>query len=137
MSTDPTLIFYDGHCGLCHRAVKLALRQDPDGNRFRFAPLEGSTLRRRLTPDAIDQLSDSLVVLPSDGPLLQQSDAVLRILDEIGGGWRILGRICARVPRSLRDLVYRFVARVRYRLFKRHDESCPVVSPAFHDRFLP
>src|SRR5579885_2416758 len=41
----PELIFYDGHCGLCHGFVKFALARDREGARFRFAPLPEQTLR--------------------------------------------------------------------------------------------
>ena len=137
MSRGRTLIFYDGQCGLCHRAVRFALRHDPDGSRFRFAPLQGSTLSEVLEPDAIAQLSDSIVVLTLEGELLQLSDAVLWLGREIGGIWATLARAGAIVPRPLRDLVYRAIARVRHRLFRRPAELCPLVPESLRDRFLP
>ena len=137
MSRQHTLVFYDGHCGLCHRAVMFVLRRDADGSRFRFAPLQGETLRQQLSEDRISQLADSLVVIGVDGRVLQQSDAVLLILDQLGGGWRALGRLSSWVPRSLRDLVYRGIARIRHRLFKRQNDLCPVVPAELRSRLLP
>ncbi|HZH02738.1 MAG TPA: DCC1-like thiol-disulfide oxidoreductase family protein [Myxococcaceae bacterium] len=40
-ASDSDILFYDGGCGLCHRAVRFVLARDPAG-RFRFAPLGGS-----------------------------------------------------------------------------------------------
>ena len=137
MSPEHLLVFYDGHCGLCHRAVKFALHHDPEGSRFRFAPLQGSTLREQLTPTAIGALSDSIVVLSKDGDLLQQSDAVLRMLEEIGGGWASLARIGSLIPGSLRDFAYQGIAKVRHRVFRRPDEVCPLVPDELRARFLP
>ena len=137
MNRDHALVFYDGDCGLCHRAVKFALHHDPDGSRFRFAPLQGSTLQRELAAEVLDTLSDSIVVLTKDGTVLQRSDATLLMLDQIGGGWATLGHLSSLVPRSLRDLVYRGVAKTRHRLFQRPDEVCPVVPEALRRRFLP
>lgn len=137
MNRTHTLVFYDGHCGLCHLAVRFALRFDPDGSRFRFAPLQGATLRQVLEPDIIEGLTDSIVVAGTNGTVLEQSDAVLLILEQIGGGWAILGRVGAFMPRTLRDLTYRAVARVRYRLFRRPEALCPLVPEPLKERFLP
>ncbi len=132
-----TLIFYDGHCGLCHRAVLFSLRHDRDGSRFRFAPLQGETLRQQLPAEVIAGLADSIVVIDREGTVLQESDAVLSMLHRIGGGWASLGRLCSWVPRSLRDLVYRAIARIRTRLFRRPPDVCPVVPEELRSRFLP
>jgi predicted DCC family thiol-disulfide oxidoreductase YuxK len=43
-----------------------------------------------------------------------------------------LGRI---VPRPLRDAVYDLVARVRYRVFGRKDDACPIIPKALRSRF--
>ena len=43
----------------------------------------------------------------------------------------------AVVPRPLRDVVYGFVARIRYRVFGRRDDLCPVVPPDLRARFDP
>jgi predicted DCC family thiol-disulfide oxidoreductase YuxK len=43
----------------------------------------------------------------------------------------------AVIPRPLRDVVYEFVARIRYRVFGRRDDLCPVVPPDLRARFDP
>jgi predicted DCC family thiol-disulfide oxidoreductase YuxK len=35
-------VFYDGHCGLCHGFIRFLLARDPGGEKFDFAPLQGS-----------------------------------------------------------------------------------------------
>ena len=132
-----TLVFYDGHCGLCHRAVRFALDHDPQGDLFRYAPLQGSTFREQIPAAAAENLADSIVIQRVDGALLQQSDAILFLLAEIGGGWRRLGRSLATVPRLLRDQVYRGVARLRHLLFRTPPDLCPIVPSSIQDRFLP
>ena len=137
MNPQHTLIFYDGHCGLCHRAVRFALLRDPDGSLFRFAPLQGETVSRTLSVETITNLPDSIVVLQPDGKTLYESEAILSILDRIGGGWRLLSTAGSWVPQRLRDLGYRGIAQVRHRLFKRPPEVCPRVPQALMSRFLP
>jgi predicted DCC family thiol-disulfide oxidoreductase YuxK len=131
------ILFYDGHCGLCHRAVKFVVRHDRSGSAFRFAPLQGTTFRSRVPADAHPDLPDSVVVLTLDGALLVRSSAFIHILRRLGGGWGILASVLEVVPRPLRDVIYNFVARIRYRVFGTRDDLCPVVPADLRARFDP
>ena len=55
----------------------------------------------------------------------------------LGGMWKLLGEVCRVFPRVLRDWVYDLVAAVRFRIFGRRNDLCPVISPALRSRFLP
>jgi predicted DCC family thiol-disulfide oxidoreductase YuxK len=134
---NPEILFYDGHCGLCHRTVKFVLKHDRSGSAFRFAPLQGTTFESRIAPDRRAGLPDSIVVLTNEGSLLVRSDAFLHVRRRLGGGWRILANAQAVIPRPLRDLVYDFVARIRYRVFGKRDDLCPIVPPDLRARFDP
>lgn len=129
------MVFYDGHCGLCHRSVKFVLPRDPDGTRFVFAPLQGTYIRTKLDDDAIAALPDSIVLLEPDGTLRTRSDAALAILHRLGGGWKLLAGVGRIAPRPLRDWVYDLVASIRHKLFKRPDAACPVVPRELRARF--
>ena len=130
-------IFYDGHCGLCHRVVQFVLRHDRSGSAFRFAPLQGETFQARVPVDRREGLPDTFVVLARDASLLARSSAFIHILRRLGGGWKTLGAVLSVIPRAIRDLVYDFVARVRYGVFGRRNDLCPVVSPELRARFDP
>jgi len=130
-------IFYDGHCGLCHRAVKFVLKHDRSGTAFRFAPLQGETIQSHISAERRASLPDTFVVLTQEGALLMRSNASLHVLERLGGGWKVLGKILSAIPRSLRDLVYDFVARIRYHVFGRRDDLCPVVPQNLRARFDP
>jgi len=135
-SGEPELLFYDGSCGLCHRAVRFVLWADPSGRAFRFAPLGGAAFEAAVPVGERGRLPDSLVVRTADGALLVRSAAVVHLLRRLGGGWRVLAAALAAVPRPLRDLGYDLVARVRFRLFARPPDACPRVPPGLRDRFL-
>jgi predicted DCC family thiol-disulfide oxidoreductase YuxK len=135
---DAPIILYDGVCGLCNRLNRFVLARDHTG-RFRFAalqsPLAGAIIGRH-GRDSRD-LDTIYLVLDPGRPgerLLEKSDALLWILDELGGGWRLAGAFRV-VPRAIRDLGYGLVARTRYRLFGRYD-ACPLPDPRHRTRFL-
>lgn len=130
-----SMVFYDGACGLCHRTVRFAIARDRDGSRFRFAALGGETFRRLVPEPARAGLPDSIVVLTPDGSLLTRSGAVVHILERIGGSWRLPAGLLGLVPRGIRDLGYDGIARVRYRLFSKPTDACPVTPPELRARF--
>jgi predicted DCC family thiol-disulfide oxidoreductase YuxK len=124
----PETVYYDGHCGLCHGFVKFVVKRDSE-ERYRFAPLD------RLSDAERRGLPDSIVVRGPQGSLLVKSDAALHVLEGLGGFWSFLAG-CARVfPKSVRDFAYDFIARVRYHLFGKRDEVCPLVPKELRKRF--
>ena len=135
------LLLYDGDCALCNGAVRWLLRRDPGGG-LRFAPLQGPTGRAALgrlgrDPHAPD-FETMLVVLDPQGPAeraVERSAAAVALLRYLGGGWGVLGALLWVVPRPLRDLGYRLVARNRKRLGGA--AACPVPPAAERVRFLP
>ncbi len=133
MSQD--LVFYDGSCGLCHGTVLFLLKRDGDGSRFLFAPLQGETFLQRVDEAQRRDLPDSVIVLRVEGGLLQKSEGVIHLLKRLGGGWSMLAKAMALLPRGLRDWGYDRVASVRKRLFKKPEGACPLVPPGLRTRF--
>jgi predicted DCC family thiol-disulfide oxidoreductase YuxK len=129
------LVFFDGHCGLCHRGVLFALRRD-DGSRFAFAPLQGETFLQNLPASSREGLPDSLLILHGEH-LLVKADAVLHLLQRLGGPWKLVAGLAFLFPRRMRDWIYDGVARNRHRWFQPPAQSCPRVPPSLQARFLP
>ena len=130
-------VFFDGNCGFCHRWVQLVIKHDKDGRAFRFAPRKGETFRSLVATERREALPPSILVLTTEGQILMRSSAVLHILDRLGGGWRVMAIVGRMVPAGLRDIVYRFIARVRHGLLPAPDSTCPVVAPELQARFGP
>lgn len=135
MSED--LVFYDGSCGLCHRTVLFLLKRDPEGARFRFAPLQGETFLAEVEASRRAGLPDSVIVLTAAGGIWVKSDGVIHLLRRLGGGWPLLGLLMRLFPRPLRDWGYDRVAAVRRRLFRKPEGACPLVPASLRGRFLP
>lgn len=133
----PEALFYDGYCGLCHFWVKRIMHADRDGSLFFFAPLQGTTIQKMLTPAQREALPDSIVVRRLDGQVLVKSEAVVYILSALGGWYGLVAMACRLVPRSLRDLSYDCVARVRHDVFARPTQACPMVNADMQRRFEP
>jgi predicted DCC family thiol-disulfide oxidoreductase YuxK len=139
MSASNPIILYDGVCGLCNRLVQFLLKHDRAG-RLRFASLQSDFAATVLGRHGIDpkDLDTVQVVVNYDQPderVLQRSDAILRAGRELGGFWGASASISKVVPRGLRDLVYRFVATNRYRVFGKYD-TCMLPDQNQRSRFL-
>jgi predicted DCC family thiol-disulfide oxidoreductase YuxK len=127
------IIVFDGLCVLCSANAHFVLRFDRQGH-FRLTAMQsqvGQALYRRFGIDPTDP--DTLIVVTGD-TALQNSDAVLAIW--AGLGWpRKLLTIARLVAKPIRDRLYRWVARNRYRLFGQR-ETCWLPSPAQTARIL-
>lgn len=127
------ILFYDGGCALCHGFVRWLVKRDPAAI-FDFAPLQGATFQRLIPASERTGLPDSAVLRAEDGRLYLRSDAVLYALRHLGRNH--LAGALAVLPRPLRDLGYDFIARVRFAVFGRKSELCPLVPPELRGRFL-
>ena len=117
--------------------MRFFLWADPEGRAFRFAPLGGDTFQALVSAAERERLPDSLVVRASGGALLTRSTGVLHAMKRLGGVWRAMAVVLAIVPRPIRDLVYDFIAGIRFRLFAKPKDACPFVPPPLRDRFRP
>jgi predicted DCC family thiol-disulfide oxidoreductase YuxK len=128
------IVLFDGVCHLCAGVVRFAIARDSEA-RFRFAPLQsplgrGLLARHGYDPDGID----AVVLVDGDGAH-DRSTAALRLLAGLRTPWRLLARPLLALPRGLRDAVYGWIARHRYRWFGRSEE-CQVPTPEVRARFL-
>ena len=127
------IIYFDGFCNLCDGFVRFLLPKDKHA-RYRFAQLQGETARLRLegrfTGDTLET-----VVLEEPKRFRIRSDAAIAILTGLGGIWRLAAALRI-IPRPLRDALYDYVARHRFRWYGRRD-ACRVPTGAERERFLP
>ncbi|KGE87210.1 MAG: thiol-disulfide oxidoreductase DCC family protein [Phaeodactylibacter xiamenensis] len=132
-TTEHPVLLFDGVCNLCNGSVQFIIERDPDA-RFRFASLqseEGQAVLSRFENRPSDLSS---VVLIQDDQLYARSEAALRVARQLGGGWSLLYAFIV-VPRPIRNAVYDWIARNRYRWFGKKD-ACMIPSPDLQSRFL-
>jgi predicted DCC family thiol-disulfide oxidoreductase YuxK len=135
MSTDaPSIIVFDGVCLLCNRWVDFILRHDRAG-RFHFAAMQGVNGRALLQAHGLSPDDPSSLLLIDGEGSHTDTAAIRRILQGLGGGWKLPAMLLAAIPRVLRDPADSLIARHRYQWFGRRD-CCRLPDPAEADRFL-
>lgn len=131
--TAPAVLLFDGVCNLCNASVNFIIDHDPQAY-FRFAALQSEAGRALLEGYSLaGNYLDSLVLV-EDGQVYTRSTAALRVARRLGGAWPLLAGLLV-VPRPLRDVVYDWIARHRYRWFGRRD-ACRLPTPELRARFL-
>jgi len=127
------IILFDAACVLCSANAAFVLRHDREG-RFRLASMQGAAGAALYRAHGMDP-DDPVSLLVVDGATVRRdSDAVLSVYEGLGMPWRLLGGLRI-VPGIVRDPVYRWVARNRYRIFGRRS-TCWVAPPEHRSRIL-
>lgn len=133
VSIQQPIVFFDGECVMCNGFVDILLKVDPLGT-ILIAPLQGQTARQYLPPLPADREAWS-IYYRDDTDLYDQSDAFIQVCKRLGGVWSFF-TVIHWMPRPIRDRIYRFIARNRYRLFGRR-ATCRMPNKAEQARFLP
>ena len=127
------IILFDAECVLCSANAQFLLRHDKAA-RFRLASIQGTAGAALCREHGLDP-NDPTSILVVDGTKVRRdSDAVLAIYEGLGWPWQALA-LLRLVPAFLRDPVYRWIARHRYRLFGKR-ATCWTPPPEYRDRIL-
>jgi predicted DCC family thiol-disulfide oxidoreductase YuxK len=128
------ILLFDGHCNLCNAWIQFIVKRDSAGT-IRFASLQSGAGRRLLEEHKIDENYIESLVFFEEERFSVSSTAALRTLSYLDS-WQKHLIFLTVIPRSLRDLVYRFIARNRYKWFGRR-EQCMIPTTELSKRFLP
>lgn len=130
--THPVILF-DGVCNLCNASVQFVIRHDPR-HHFRFASLQSEYGKKILAEHQLPPDDYGSFLLLEDGRLYKQSTAALRVARKLNAAWPLLYGFVI-VPPFIRNAVYNFVARNRYKWFGKK-EACWVPTPALKQLFI-
>ena len=119
------IILFDGRCNLCSRFAQFVVGHDTQGI-FRFGTLQSEAGHAVLNGIVSDSTMATIFFFHEDR-VEMRSDAVLKILMHLGGAWRFFSLLMI-VPKSVRDAMYRFISRHRYRIFGER-QSRPAAAP--------
>ena len=132
MTQEPVILF-DGICNLCNGAVTFVIKRDKKAQ-IKFAPLQSNTgkvlLEQYHLP--VDQM-ESFIFIEND-KAYNRSTAALRVCRHLKGLWPLCYGLII-VPKFIRDGIYKWIAKNRYKWFGKKNE-CMVPTPALKARFL-
>jgi|TARA_B110000261_G_scaffold41349_1_gene48540 predicted DCC family thiol-disulfide oxidoreductase YuxK len=128
-----SIILFDGVCNLCNGAVNFVINRDP-GNVFKFTPLQEKQGVLLLKKHAIDAKMLDSIVLIENGNVYIKSSAALRIAKKMSNLWPLFFALLI-IPRFMRDGVYDFIAKNRYKWFGKK-EQCMIPTPGLREKFL-
>ncbi|WP_375580530.1 thiol-disulfide oxidoreductase DCC family protein [Marivirga tractuosa] len=131
MEEEKPIIFFDGVCNLCNGAINFIIDRDKKGY-FKFAPLQ-SEVAKKYIPQSVIEKTDSILYWDA-GNLYSKSSAALRIAKKLDGFWKVF-YVFIIIPKFIRDFVYDFIARNRYKWFGKRD-SCRMPTKDIKNRFL-
>lgn len=126
------IVLFDGVCNLCSSIVQFIIRHDTAG-KFRFASLQ-SDIGQRLTVMYQLPANPDTFVLITENRAYTKSTGALRLAKELGGMWSLFYLLII-VPKPIRDYLYAFIAKNRYKWFGKKD-SCLLPARELKDRFL-
>ena len=128
------LLLFDGVCNLCNSTVLWVIKRDKN-SKIRFAPLQSEVAQGYLKQHGFDLKTFNSLIFITDEGVYTESEGALRLGQQLGGGYRVLATIGLYFPPFLRDSVYRFVAKNRYKVWGVR-EVCMLPTPELKSRFL-
>lgn len=127
------LIVFDGECVFCSAFFRFMLRHDRT-HAFHYATAQGALGQALYAALGLPLTEFETNLVITDGVVHQRLDAFAAAMAMLPNPWR-LARYCRSLPGPLKDLIYKPIARNRYRIFGRYD-TCLVPDAAIRARFL-
>jgi len=129
----PYIVLFDGVCNLCNSSVQFILKRDKK-KKFLFGSLQGKAGQQYLEKYQLPTNTFNSFMLIEGEKLYSRSTAALKMLKHLGGIWSLFYGLII-IPPFIRDAVYNFIAKNRYRWFGKK-EACWVPTPDLKSRFL-
>jgi len=126
------LLLFDGVCNLCNSYVQFVIERDPKAQ-FIFAPLQSEVGEEVMKKNDLSTEALSTVMLLKNGRLYTESDVALEVTKELSGLWSVF-YVFKIVPGFIRNPIYRWIAKNRYRWFGKK-AVCMVPTEALKARF--
>lgn len=131
------IVLFDGLCNFCNKWVDIMLFLDT-GKKFKFCPLQskkGRDLMIKIGRNADELSTVVLIKSVNDHELYIKSDAVLRVVEQLGLFWCMFSNLNLLLPMFLRNGVYDIIAKSRYSILGKRD-TCRCSDVNYFDRFL-
>lgn len=132
MSTQ-AIILFDGVCNFCNGVVNFVIKRDKT-HTLKFAALQSEAGRQLVKQYGLPENDLGSFLFIENGKLYNRSTAALKVCRHLNGGWPLLYGFVI-VPAFIRNAVYDYVAKNRYKWFGQKD-ACMMPTPDIRSRFL-
>ena len=132
MKESPVILF-DGVCNFCNGAVNFIIQRDKK-SLLKFAALQSEAGRKLLQRFNLPTDELSSIILIEDGNVYTQSSAALKLCKYLSGLWPLIYGFII-VPLFIRDGIYKWIAKNRYKWFGKKDH-CMIPTQEVRTRFL-
>jgi len=134
MDDSKKIVLFDGVCNLCNNAIQHIIKRD-EKDLFRFASLQSEIGIKLVSERNIDTSKiDSIILIEPGIAYYVRSTAALKIWQHLKG-YRTLSTVLNLIPSGLRNIVYDFIARNRYKWYGKKDQ-CMIPTPELKAKFL-
>ncbi|MCW3102246.1 MAG: hypothetical protein JWO09_686 [Bacteroidetes bacterium] len=130
---DHNIVFFDGVCNFCNSTVDKIWANNKKRNIY-YSSLQSEFAKAFLKRNGIDATDLDTVIFYTKGKFYMRSSAILQIAKELNGPYRLMPAFLV-VPAFLRDGVYRWFAKNRYRFFGKK-ETCRIPTPEEKSYFI-
>ena len=130
---DKKIILFDGVCNLCNTSVTYVIKRDKK-DQFRFAALQEEPGLSLIKKYQINPAETDSIILIENERAYTKSTAALRVARSLGGLYP-LTYIFMIIPRVIRNWVYDYIAKNRYKWYGQK-ESCMIPTPELKSKFL-
>jgi len=127
------IILFDGVCNLCNGAVTFIIKRDKK-DVFKFAALQSEIGQELISKFNIDTEKVDSIILIDGEKYYSKSSAALRISKDLSGAYPLLFGFMV-VPKFIRNSVYDYIAKNRYKWFGKK-ESCMIPTSELKAKFL-
>ncbi len=127
------IILFDGVCNFCNGSVNFIIKRNSK-TPILFAALQSEAGQRLLREYKLPVNKMESILFIEQGKAYMQSTAALRICRYLRGLWP-LGYGFIIVPKFIRDGIYNWIAKNRYKWFGIRKE-CMIPTPEMKTRFL-
>lgn len=131
--TEYKILLFDGVCNLCNSSINFVIKHDKN-DVFRFTALQEEPGKSLLKQYSIDPKDTDSIVLIENGKAYVKSSAALKAAKHLDGGWPLLYGFII-IPAFIRNVVYDFIAKNRYKWYGKKD-SCMIPTPELKAKFL-
>lgn len=128
------LILFDGVCNLCNSSINYVIKHDHQDH-FLFAPIQGETGKKVIEKFKIDtNQTDSIILYSPINGVKFKSSAALAIGKKLGFPRNFI-TVFYVIPTFIRDLVYDYIAKNRYKWYGKKD-ACLIPAPELKAKFM-